>query len=127
MDTLGLGLENFDAIGRWREQEGGKRIDASGTLPGGVHFSHPSELKRALTAEKEAFASSFTEKLLVYALGRGLERSDRREVKRITNALRQNGWRFSTLVTGIVESYPFRYRQANPPAALPRKSSRKKL
>jgi mono/diheme cytochrome c family protein len=111
MDALGLGMENFDAVGRWREKEGAKRIDASGTLPGGESFAGPAELKKLLAGRKEDFARTLAEKMFVYALGRGLERFDRREVKAVVDALAKNEWRFSTLVTQIVESYPFRYRQ----------------
>lgn len=110
MDTLGLGLENFDAIGRWREREGTFGIDASGTLPDGEKFAGPAELKALLARHQDEFVRNLTEKLFVYALGRGIERSDRREVKQITDALAKDGWRFSTLVTETVMSYPFRHR-----------------
>lgn len=119
MDALGLGLENFDAIGRWREKEGGHPIDASGTLPDGSAFSGPAQLRQVLAGQGEEFARNLVQKMLVYALGRGLQPQDGREVKRITEALRQNGWRFSTLVTEVVESYPFQYRQAPPPSPKP--------
>jgi hypothetical protein len=110
MDALGLGFENFDAIGRWRDKEGQHRIDASGILPGGYAFASPMELKQILAGEKEAFTRNLVEKMLVYALGRKVDRHDRREVKRICTALAQNDYRFSTLVTEIAASYPFRHR-----------------
>ncbi len=117
MDTLGLGLENFDAIGRWREREGNLGIDASGTLPDGEKFAGPAELKALLTRHQDEFVRNLTEKLFVYALGRGIERSDRREVKLVVDALARDGWRFSTLVTETVMSYPFRHRP-NPVATV---------
>lgn len=110
MDALGLGLENFDPIGRWREKEGKHVIDASGTLPGGGSFKTPAELKEILMGQKNEFTRTFVEKMLVYALGRGLERHDRREVKRISKVVAEREYRFSALVTEIVLSYPFRYR-----------------
>jgi hypothetical protein len=112
MDALGLGLENFDAVGRWRDRDGNKPVNAAGRLPGGETFASPAELKKVLLAHKGEFARCLTEKVLVYALGRGLGRSDRGEVKRVAGALEAGGWRFSTLVTEVVLSYPFRYRLA---------------
>jgi hypothetical protein len=112
MDALGLGLENFDAVGRWRDRDGGKPVNAAGELPGGEKFASPAELKQVLLAHKGEFGRCLTEKVFVYALGRGMERSDRREVKRVAAALAKGGWRFSTLATEVVLSYPFRYRLA---------------
>jgi hypothetical protein len=111
MDTLGLGMENFDAIGRWREFEGGKRIDVAGVLPTGEKFSTPGQLKKLLAGSKEDFARALTEKMFVYALGRAAERSDRREIKRVVESLRRNDYRFSTLIEEVVASYPFRHRR----------------
>ena len=112
MDALGLGLENFDAVGRWRDRDGGKPVNAAGVLPGGETFASPAELKKVLLAHKGEFARCLTEKVFVYALGRGLDRADRREVKRVAAALAGHDWRFSALVTEVVLSYPFRYRLA---------------
>lgn len=112
MDALGLGLENFDAVGRWRDRDGGRPVNAAGELPGGEKFTSPAELKRVLLAHKAEFGRCLAEKVFVYALGRGLERPDRREVKRVADALAKDDWRFSTLVTEVVLSYPFRYRLA---------------
>jgi mono/diheme cytochrome c family protein len=114
MDVLGLGLENFDAIGRWREKEGSRRIDASGTLPTGESFASPAELKGILTASRDDFSRALAEKLFVYALGRPLERSDRRELKAAVEELRRNGYRISALVEAVTTSYPFRHRRAAP-------------
>jgi hypothetical protein len=110
MDVLGLGLENFDAIGRWRDKEGDHAIDAAGTLPGRKAFNGPAELKALLAGHEQEFARTLVEKMFVYALGRGVQRGDRREIKRVTAALAENGWRFSTLIAEIAASYPFQYR-----------------
>jgi hypothetical protein len=112
MDALGLGLENFDAVGRWRDQEGGKPIDASGALPTGETFRTPAELKSLLARRPDAFARAFTEKMLAYALGRSLTWSDRREVTRIADALAASDYRLSALIEEIVKGHAFRYRRA---------------
>jgi len=113
MDPLGFGLENFDAIGAWRTQDGKFPIDASGTLPDGRSFKGPQELKAILRADRAAFAEGLTEKLLIYALGRGLERYDRPTVKKITNRLAAENYRFSSLVLEIVKSLPFQMRRGD--------------
>ena len=108
MDPLGFSLENFDAIGAWREQDGTFPIDATGQLPGGEHFSGAAQLRQMLMKEKRPqFVRCLTEKMLTYALGRGLEYYDRCAVERITSALPSQGYRFSALVFGIVKSVPF--------------------
>jgi hypothetical protein len=113
MDGLGLGLENFDAIGRWRFEEGGQPIDSSGSLATGETFEGPAELRAILLDHREAFLHTLTEKMLTYALGRGLERYDRPAVDEIVRATEVDGYRFSRLVMGIVESMPFQMRRAN--------------
>jgi hypothetical protein len=113
MDPLGFGLENFDAIGAWRTQDGKFPIDASGTLPDGRSFKGPQELKAILRADRAAFAEGLTEKLLIYALGRGLEPYDRPTVKKITNQLAAENYRFSSLVLAIVKSLPFQMRRGD--------------
>ncbi len=105
MDPLGFGLENYDAIGRWREE------DASGELPGGVRFATPAEMKKILRADPDVFARALTEKMLTYALGRGVELRDRAAVRQIVDRLRANGYRMQELILGIVESEPFRKRR----------------
>jgi hypothetical protein len=105
MDPLGFGLENYDAIGRWREE------DASGELPGGVRFAKPAEMKQILKADPDVFARALTEKMLTYALGRGVELRDRAAVRQIVDRLRANGYRMQELILGIVESEPFRKRR----------------
>ncbi|HEY7209929.1 MAG TPA: DUF1592 domain-containing protein [Bryobacteraceae bacterium] len=107
MDPLGFALENYNAVGRWRTQDAGQPVDASGTLPDGRNFSGSEQLKTILAADKDKFADCLTEKLMIYALGRGLEGYDRRAVKQITGQLAANGYRFSTLISGIVNSVPF--------------------
>ncbi len=114
MDTLGFGLENYDAIGAWRDQEGGVRIDPSGALPGGRKFQSPAELKTILKAEKDAFAQCVAEKMLTYALGRGLERNDRTFIRQIVRTVAADGYRMQSLIHAIVNSAPFRMRRAEP-------------
>ncbi len=111
MDPLGFALENFDAIGRFREKDGEFAIDPAGELPTGEKFSGPTELKEILKTRQSLFARCITEKLLTYGLGRGLEYYDRPAVDRITTALAQNGFRFSTLIVETVKSEPFRLRR----------------
>jgi len=111
MDPLGFGLENFDAIGGWRTQEGGSQIDASGTLPDGRTFRGPAELKAIVRGESDAFAECLAEKLLTYAIGRGLERYDKPLVKKIAKDVAANNYRFSSLVLGIVNSPAFQMRR----------------
>ena len=111
MDPLGFAFENFDAIGRFREKDGEFAIDPAGELPTGEKFSGSTELKEILKTRQNLFARCITEKLLTYALGRGLEYYDRPAVDRITTALAQNGYRFSTLIVETVKSEPFRLRR----------------
>lgn len=111
MDPLGFAFENFDPIGRFREKDGEFPIDPAGELPTGEKFSGSNELKEILKTRQNLFARCITEKLLTYALGRGLEYYDRPTVDRIATALGQNGYRFSTLVVETVKSDPFRMRR----------------
>ncbi|MGI8992393.1 MAG: DUF1592 domain-containing protein [Bryobacteraceae bacterium] len=113
MDPLGFGLENFDAIGHWRARDGKFPIDASGVLPDGKAFNGPDELKAILKGDRGAFADCLTEKLLTYALGRGLEHYDKPALKTISSHLAQNDYRFSTLVLEIVKSLPFQMRRGD--------------
>jgi hypothetical protein len=108
MDPLGFALENFDAVGAWRTHEGGRAIDASGRLPGGREFRGPEGLRDVLRSRRDAFARCLAEKMLIYAIGRGLDRADRRAVDRIVDRLRHDGYRFSALILAVVESRPFR-------------------
>ena len=110
MDPLGFGLENFSAIGAWRTTDGKFPVDASGALPDGRSFQTPAELKALLKADRDAFVGGLTEKLMIYALGRGVERYDRPTIKQITSKLAQQDYKFSQLVSGIVGSLPFQMR-----------------
>ncbi len=112
MDPLGFGLENFDAVGSWRTQDGKFPVDASGTLPGGKTFTGPAELKANLKESRDAFVRGLTDKLLTYALGRGLERADRPVIGSIATRLAARNYRFAALVQEIVESLPFQQRRA---------------
>ncbi len=112
MDPLGFGLENFDAVGAWRDREGKFPIDASGQLPDGRRFTGPEELRKILSADQDAFARAITSKLLTYGLGRGLERYDYRTVKLIASRLPKYDYRFSGLVLEIVKSVPFQSRRS---------------
>ena len=134
MDPAGLSMEHFDAIGRWRVRgEGGSAIDASGSLPGGPSFDGVDGLRQALVARPELFVRAMTEKLLTFALGRGIDYRDKPAVREIarTAALRSGGassapgsrlssggassaptWRFSSVVLAIVESTPFQMRRS---------------
>ena len=119
MDPLGLGLENYDAVGRWRTKDGKFAVDATGTLPGGRTFRSPAELKEILKSDRDAFARCLTEKMLTYALGRGLERYDRPAVNLICRRLAAGEYRFSRLVLGIVQSSPFEMRHGEAPGNTP--------
>ncbi len=113
MDPLGLGLENFDAIGAWRAKDGQIAIDASGTLPDGRTFNGPDGLREILTSQKDMFAECVVDKMLTYALGRGLERYDRRTVREIAKKASATNYRFSSVVLEIVKSLPFEMRQGD--------------
>jgi uncharacterized protein DUF1592/uncharacterized protein DUF1588/uncharacterized protein DUF1587/uncharacterized protein DUF1585/uncharacterized protein DUF1595 len=119
MDPIGLGLENFDAVGKWRTREPGGEIDAHGQLANGTPISGAAELREALTADPEQFARVFTSKLLTYALGRGLEAYDMPTVRKIVREAEDDDYRFGAIVKGIVNSVPFRMRRAQSPDAPP--------
>lgn len=112
LDPIGFGLENFDAIGRWRDaEETGGAIDASGELPGGKRFSSPKELKAILAARQADLARNLTERLLAYALCRPLEGYDEIVVDRLMDNIARDGYRMQTLITEVVTSYPFTQRR----------------
>ncbi len=112
MDPLGFGLENFDGVGVWRDQENGQKVDTTGSLPGGVDFEGPVELKKILKGRGEEFSRTFTSRLLTYGLGRGLRNPDRRFVEEVSNAGMASGYSFSAYVQGVVLSDAFRRRTA---------------
>lgn len=108
MDPLGLALENYDAIGRWRTHDGSEKIEPAGTLPDGATVRDPGELIRHLRyKQSDKFARCLTEKMLTFALGRGLEYYDKCAVDKIMAQLKRDDYRFSTLVSQIVLSDPF--------------------
>ena len=111
LDPLGFGLENYDPIGRWREKDGTFVIDATGTLPDGQSFRNVGELKAVLRHRLSDFRRCLCEKMLTYALGRGLERADEDQVARLATALEAKGDRFAELLVEVVKSEAFRYRQ----------------
>jgi Protein of unknown function (DUF1592)/Protein of unknown function (DUF1588)/Protein of unknown function (DUF1587)/Protein of unknown function (DUF1585)/Protein of unknown function (DUF1595)/Ca-dependent carbohydrate-binding module xylan-binding/Planctomycete cytochrome C len=112
MDPIGFGFENFDAIGRWRTKEGPFDIDASGQLVSGEKFKGPAELRTILLgARKDEFVHCLVEKMLTYALGRGLEYYDKCATEKIMRNLAQRDYRFSELILEIVRSVPFQMRR----------------
>lgn len=115
MDPLGFGLENFDAVGAWRDYDGKFPIDSKGTLPDGRSFNGPAQLVSILTVDKDAFAECISDKLLTYALGRGLTPADQGTVRHIAAQLAANDYRFSSLVLGIVNSPQFLLRASAEP------------
>jgi hypothetical protein len=118
MDPLGFGLENYDAVGRWRTQDGAFAIDATGKFPGGKTFASPVELKALLRSRMPQFTRSLSERMLTYALGRGVEPYDRLVVKDLVARTAADGYRIQALVQAIVASVPFQQRRGErkPPA-----------
>jgi len=112
MDPLGFALDNFDAVGRWRTAERTTPIDPSGVLPDGTKFQGPAELRQILLARYDPFVRTFTEKLLMYALGRGLESYDAPVVRQILREAAPGDYRWSSLINGIVQSTPFQMRRS---------------
>jgi hypothetical protein len=110
--VLGFGLENYNAIGQWRTQDGKFPVDASGTFPNGKTFVTPAEMKALLAANMPEFTRCLTAKMLTYALGRGVENFDRVAVQQIVKQTAGDGYRFDTLVSAIVHSVPFQMRRA---------------
>ncbi len=111
MDPLGFGLENLNAIGQWRDKDGQIPVDASGKLPDGRTFQGPKELKTLMLGDREAFFRALSEKMLIYSLGRGLERYDRQALRQIEASLSKDD-HFSTLVLAVVKSLPFQMKHA---------------
>jgi hypothetical protein len=112
MDPIGFAMENFDAVGNWRDHDGSFLIDPKGQLPGGTPLDGPDGLKKVLLDRKAQFIQCLTEKLLTYALGRGVEFDDTCTVKDITTATEKDGYKFVSLVTALVESDAFQERRA---------------
>jgi hypothetical protein len=112
MDPIGFSLENYDAVGRWRTSEEGKPIDSSGGFPDGSTFDGVAGLEQALLRRPEVFSGALTEKLLTYALGRGVEVYDAPAVRGIVRQAAMENYRFSSLVLGIAGSTPFQMRRS---------------
>ncbi|MEE9162959.1 MAG: DUF1585 domain-containing protein, partial [Candidatus Neomarinimicrobiota bacterium] len=112
MDPLGFALENFDAIGRWRDTEAGKPNDTSGVLPDGTPLQGPAGLREVLLSRRQEFVLNVTEKLLTYALGRGVEYYDAPAVRAIMQEAAPGDYRWSSLILGIVKSTPFQMRRS---------------
>jgi hypothetical protein len=110
MDPIGFGLENYDASGEWRTHDGKFLIDASGVLPGGKPFNGAKGLEGVLKSRSDLFVHNFTEKLMTYALGRGVERFDKSAVDTIVEDAAAHDYRFSRLIMGVVNSKPFLMR-----------------
>jgi hypothetical protein len=114
MDPIGFGLENFDAIGRWREKDGGLKIDPSSSFVTGEKFSGAVQLTQLLArTRKNDFYRSVTENALTFALGRGVEPYDQPAIDTIVDGLRKNDGKLSSLIVGVVKSVPFQMRRGN--------------
>ncbi|HZO85802.1 MAG TPA: DUF1592 domain-containing protein [Verrucomicrobiae bacterium] len=112
IDPVGFALENFDAVGRWRTTEEGKAVDASGGLPDGRKFGSVSGLEEGLLNRPEIFVGTFTEKLLTFALGRGVEYYDGPAIRKIVREAQGADYRFSSIIVGITKSTPFTMRKS---------------
>jgi hypothetical protein len=110
MDPVGLALENFDAIGRWRTSDSGSVIDASGQLVDGTRMTGVESLRNALISYSDAFVQTMIEKLMMYAVGRATHYYDMPSIRGIAREAARNDYRFSSLVLGIVKSEPFQMR-----------------
>jgi hypothetical protein len=120
MDPLGFAMENFDAIGQWRatETEAKTPIDVSGALPDGTKFKGAAELQKILLTRRDLFVNTVTEKLLTYALGRGVEYYDQPVVRSIMREAARSNYRWSALILGIVRSAPFQMRTSREQTAV---------
>jgi mono/diheme cytochrome c family protein len=117
MDPLGLALENFDAVGRWRTYDAsGKAVDASAVLADGTRFDGVAGLRQQLLSQPEQFVTGMTEKFMTYAIGRNVDYYDAPAVRKIVREMSANNYRFSSMVLGIVNSLPFQMRKAQAPA-----------
>jgi hypothetical protein len=114
LDPIGFALENFDAVGAWRTQEAGKPIDATGELGDGTKVDGVVALRQAILSRQEVFVQTVTEKLMTYALGRGLDYRDMPAVRAIVRESEKNNYRMSSLILGVIESTPFRMNTVAP-------------
>ena len=112
MDAMGYTMENFDPIGKWRNLDDGKQVDANGQLGSGEKFNGVEDLKTFIVQKKpDAFLNCLAEKLLIYAIGRGIEYFDRKGIKHIVKQTRLDGNGFADLVINIIKSKPFLLRR----------------
>ena len=112
MDPLGFALENYDAVGRWRAVDGSAPIDPSGMLADGTHVGGVDDLEQALLGRPELFAGALTEKLLTFAVGRGVEHYDAPAIRQVVRDAKGHDFRFSSLILGITSSVPFQMRRS---------------
>ena len=113
--TLGFALENYDATGKWRDMDGGTKIDASGVTPDGFPLNGPADLREYLMSRPDQFVSTVAEKLLTYALGRGVEEYDRPVIRKMVRELEPGKYKWSALVVAIAKSTPFQMRKSRVP------------
>ena len=118
MDPIGFALDNFDAIGKWRTTDAGSPLDVSGVMPDGAKFQGPVELRQALLSRPQQFVNTVTEKLLTYALGRGIDYPDEPAVRKIVREAASSEYRWSSLIVGVVHSAPFQMRKSGEPATV---------
>jgi len=112
MDPIGFAMDNFDAVGRWRDTDAGQAIDASGVLPEGIKFNGVSELKKALLRNPEQFVDTIAEKLLMYAIARNVQYYDQPAIRAVVRQAAANNYTFASLVMGVVKSAPFQMRKS---------------
>jgi hypothetical protein len=117
IDPVGFALENFNAIGAWRERDGDSPVDARGTLATGTEIDGPEDLLTALMAQSDLFVSNVTQKLLTYALGRAVDYRDMPTVRAIVRQAEREDLRFGALIMGVVQSPAFRQREGVPEPA----------
>jgi hypothetical protein len=110
IDPPGFALENYNSVGQWRTTDNGMKVDANGVLADGSSLNSPVDLRDAILRRPEAFATVITERMMVYALGRGLGPADMPVVRRIVKKAGQNNYRLSTIVSEIINSAPFQMR-----------------
>ena len=111
MDPIGFAMENFDAVGRWRDLDSGNAIDASGTFPDGTKFAGMAGLKAALLSHPEEFVLTIAERLLMYATGRNVQYFDQPALRAIARESARSNYTFASLILGVVRSAPFQMRE----------------
>ena len=112
MDPVGFALENFDAVGRWRELEAGRPVDAAGGLPDGSSFVGVAGLETAIVKRPQVFVTALTESIATFALGRGLELYDGPAIRQVVRQAAKEDYRISAVILGIVSSEPFQMRNS---------------